>query len=106
LNGKSEIQRTRRAFGALQLTGRNASTLYFPLSVKPFGLTESGKQHVIDRSAGGWRVTAVAAFGDSVFLLESPDSTNDGQRVRVIRGTEKAEMFGQIVALNFLEPKR
>ena len=55
-----------------------------------------GSQHVVDRSAGGWRVTAVATFGDSVFLLESSDSTNDGQRVRVIRGTGKAEMLGQV----------
>jgi hypothetical protein len=53
-------------------------------------------QHVIDRSAGGWRVTAVATFGDSVFLLESSDSTNAGQRVRVIRGSGKAEMLGQV----------
>ena len=55
-----------------------------------------GSQHVVDRSAGGWRVTAVATFGDSVFLLESSDSTNAGQRVRVIRGTGKAEMLGQV----------
>ena len=45
-----------------------------------------GSQHIVDRSVGGWRVTAVATFGDSVFLLESSDSTNAGQRVRVIRG--------------------
>lgn len=55
-----------------------------------------GSQQVIDRSAGGWRVTAVATFGDSVFLLESSDSTNDGQRVRVIRGSGKVELLGQI----------
>lgn len=55
-----------------------------------------GSQHVVDRSAGGWRVTAVATFDDSVFLLESSDSTNAGQRVRVIRGTGKAEMLGQV----------
>jgi len=55
-----------------------------------------GSQHVIDQSAGGWRVTAVATFGDSVFLLESSDSTNAGQRVRVIRGTGKVEMLGQV----------
>jgi hypothetical protein len=55
-----------------------------------------GSQHVVDRSAGGWRVTAVATFGDSVFLLESSDSTNAGQRVRVIRGTAKAELLGQV----------
>lgn len=53
-------------------------------------------QHVIDRSIGGWRVTAVATFGDSVFLLESSDSTNAGQRVRVIRGSGSAELLGQI----------
>lgn len=55
-----------------------------------------GSQHVVDRSAGGWRVTAVATFGDSVFMLESSDSTNDGQRVRVIRGSGKAELLGQV----------
>ena len=55
-----------------------------------------GSQHVVDRSAGGWRVTAVATFGDSVFLLESSDSTNDGQRVRVLRGSGKMELLGQI----------
>jgi hypothetical protein len=55
-----------------------------------------GSQHVIDRSAAGWRVTAVATFGDSVFLLESSDSTNAGQRVRVIRGTGNAELLGQV----------
>jgi len=56
----------------------------------------NGSQHVVDRSAGGWRVTAVATFGDSVFLLESSDSTNAGQRVRVIRGAGKVEMLGQV----------
>jgi len=55
-----------------------------------------GSQHVIDRSVGGWRVTAVATFGDSVFLLESSDSTNAGQRVRVIRGSGKVELMGQV----------
>ena len=55
-----------------------------------------GSQHVVDRNAGGWRVTAVATFGDSVFMLESSDSTNDGQRVRVIRGSGKPELLGQI----------
>jgi sugar lactone lactonase YvrE len=59
-----------------------------------------GSQHVIDRSAGGWRVTAVATFGDSVFLLESSDSSNAGQRVRVIRGDGKAEMLGQVPSDN------
>src|SRR6185369_8537294 len=55
-----------------------------------------GSQHVIDRSIGGWRVTAVATFGDSVFMLESSDSTNDGQRVRVIRGSGRVELLGQV----------
>jgi sugar lactone lactonase YvrE len=59
-----------------------------------------GSQHVIDRSTGGWRVTAVATFGDSVFLLESSDSSNAGQRVRVIRGDGKAEMLGQVPSDN------
>ena len=59
-------------------------------------LDPDGSQHVVDRSTGGWRVTAVATFGDSVFLLESSDSTNDGQRVRVIRGTGNVEMLGQV----------
>jgi len=56
-----------------------------------------GSQHVIDRSAGGWRVTAVATFGDSVFMLESSDSTNAGQRVRVLRGSGKLELLGFVV---------
>ena len=55
-----------------------------------------GSQHVVNRSAGGWRVTAVATFGDSVFMLESSDSTNDGQRVRVIRGSGRVELVGQV----------
>jgi hypothetical protein len=55
-----------------------------------------GSQHVVDRSVGGWRVTAVATFGDSVFLLESSDSSNAGQRVRVIRGSGKVDLLGQI----------
>lgn len=55
-----------------------------------------GSKHIIDRSIGGWRVTAVATFGDSVFLLESSDTTNDGQRVRVIRGSGAVEMLGQV----------
>src|SRR5687768_4805953 len=55
-----------------------------------------GSQHVVDRSVGGWRVTAVATFGDSVFLLESSDSTNAGQRVRVLRGSGKVELLGQV----------
>src|SRR5687767_3176763 len=32
-------------------------------------IDRDGSQHIIDRSLGGWRVTAVATFGDSVFLL-------------------------------------
>lgn len=59
-------------------------------------LDPDGSQHVADRSVGGWRVTAVATFGDSVFMLESSDSTNDGQRVRVIRGSGKVELLGQV----------
>lgn len=55
-----------------------------------------GSQHVVDRSVSGWRVTAVATFGDSVFLLESSDSTNAGQRVRVIRSSGAVELLGQI----------
>ena len=55
-----------------------------------------GSQHVVDRSAGGWRVTAVATFRDSVFLLESSDSTNAGQRVRVLRGSGAVELLGQV----------
>lgn len=59
-------------------------------------IDRDGSQHVVDRSIGGWRVTAVATFGDSVFLLESSDSTNAGQRVRVIRGAGNVELLGQI----------
>ena len=59
-------------------------------------LDPDGSQHVVDKSVGGWRVTAVATFGDSVFMLESSDSTNDGQRVRIIRGSGKAELLGQV----------
>ena len=55
-----------------------------------------GSQRVVDRSVGGWRVTAVATFGDSVFLLESSDSTNAGQRVRMISNSGKAELLGQV----------
>jgi len=51
---------------------------------------------VVDRYPGEWRVTAVATFGDAVFMLESSDKRNVGQRVRVIRGSGKAEMFGQV----------
>ena len=55
-----------------------------------------GSQHVVDRSREGWRVTAVATFGGSVFMLESSDSTNAGQRVRVIRGSGRVELLGQV----------
>ena len=55
-----------------------------------------GSQHIIDRYSGGWRVTAVATFGDSLFLLESSDRNNDGQRVRVVRGSAPAELLGQV----------
>jgi hypothetical protein len=55
-----------------------------------------GSQHVIDSYTGDWRVTAVATFADSVFLLSSSDSTNDGQRVRVIRGNGAIESLGQV----------
>jgi hypothetical protein len=55
-----------------------------------------GSQHIVDRSAGGWRVTAVATFDDSIFLLESSDSTNAGQRVRVLRASGAVELLGQI----------
>ena len=43
----------------------------------------------------GGKHVKVAEESD-VFLLESSDSTNAGQRVRVIRGTGKAEMLGQV----------
>ena len=56
----------------------------------------NGSQHVVDRSVGGWRVTAVATFSDSLFLLESSDSSNDGQRVRVIRASGDVELLGQV----------
>ena len=57
---------------------------------------QTGSQHVVDRNAGGWRVTAVATFGDSVFLLESSDVSNAGQRVRVLRGSGSVELLGQV----------
>jgi len=56
----------------------------------------NGSHHVVDRYPGEWRVTAVATFGDAVFMLESSDKSNVGQRVRVIRGSGKAELFGQV----------
>jgi hypothetical protein len=55
-----------------------------------------GSQHIIDRYSGVWRVTAVATFGASLFLLESSDRNNDGQRVRVVRGSAPAELLGQV----------
>jgi len=55
-----------------------------------------GSHHVVDRRTGGWRVTAVATFGDSLLLLESSDSSNAGQRVRVLRGSGRVELLGQI----------
>ena len=55
-----------------------------------------GSQHVLDRSVGGWRVTAVATFGNSIFMLESSDSSNAGQRVRVMRGSGQVELLGQV----------
>jgi hypothetical protein len=55
-----------------------------------------GSQHVVDPTVGGWRVTGVATFGDSVFFLESSDTTNAGQRVRVMRGHRKVELLGQV----------
>lgn len=59
-------------------------------------IDSDGSQHVVHRNDHGWRVTAVATFGDSVFLLSSSDSTNAGQRVHVLRGSGKVEFLGQI----------
>ena len=59
-------------------------------------IDQNGSGHVIDQYTGGWRVTAVATSGDAVFLLESSDKSNIGQRVRVIRGAGKPELLGQI----------
>ena len=59
-------------------------------------IDRDGSQHVVDRIVDGWRATAVATFGDSVFLLESNDTTNSGQRVRVIRGSGRSELLGHI----------
>ncbi|MCA1575786.1 MAG: hypothetical protein LC794_00320 [Acidobacteria bacterium] len=53
-----------------------------------------GSQRIVDRSVGGWRVTAVATFGVSVFLLESSDLTNAVQGVRVLRGPGTVEVLG------------
>lgn len=55
-----------------------------------------GTQHIVERGADDWRVTAVATFGESVFLLESSVSTNAGQRVRVMRGAGTPELLGQV----------
>jgi sugar lactone lactonase YvrE len=55
-----------------------------------------GTQHIVDRRSANWRVTAVATYRDSVFLLESSDNSNAGQRVRVLRGSAKAEVLGQV----------
>ncbi len=76
--------------------GRNRIYTALPDIGQVVRIDPDGSQHVIDRSAGGWRVTAVATFGDSVFLLESSDSTNAGQRVRVIRDSGAVELLGQI----------
>ena len=76
--------------------GRNRIYTALPDIGQVVRIDPDGSQHVVDRSAGGWRVTAVATFGDSVFLLESSDSTNAGQRVRVIRDSGAVELLGQI----------
>ncbi len=55
-----------------------------------------GKQNIIDSYSAPWRVTAVAVFGDSVFFLESNDRIDTGQRVRVMRGSNPAEIFGVV----------
>ena len=55
-----------------------------------------GEQHIVDQYMDGWRVTAVAAFADTVFMLEISDRSNVGQRVRVIRGDGKVEIMGQV----------
>jgi hypothetical protein len=56
----------------------------------------NGKQSVIAQTVGGWRTTAVAAYGDHVFMLESSDRSNDGPRVRVIRPGGTIELLGEI----------
>jgi hypothetical protein len=53
-----------------------------------------GAQHIVQKSAGGWRVTGVATRGTDLFLLESNDSNYDGPRVRVIRGSGGTELIG------------
>jgi len=81
---------------SIAIDGRKRIYTALPDTGQVVRIDPDGSQHVVDRSAGGWRVTAVATFGDSVFLLESSDSTNAGQRVRVIRGTGTVELLGQI----------
>ena len=81
---------------SIALDGRRRIYAALPDTGQVVRIDADGSQHVVDRSVGGWRVTAVATFGDSVFLLESSDSTNDGQRVRVIRGSGRAELLGQV----------
>jgi hypothetical protein len=76
--------------------GRNRIYTALPDIGQVVRIDPDGSQHIVDRSVGGWRVTAVATFGDSVFLLESSDSTNAGQRVRVIRDSGAVELLGQI----------
>lgn len=40
----------------------------------------------IARADGGWRATGVAAFGDSIFLMESDSRASTSPRVRILRG--------------------
>src|ERR671916_164517 len=80
---------------SIALDGRKRIYTALPDIGQVVRIDPDGSQHVVARSVGGWRVTAVATFGDSVFLLESSDSTNAGQRVRVIRGSGRAELLGQ-----------
>ncbi|HEY9286019.1 MAG TPA: hypothetical protein VIP46_21390 [Pyrinomonadaceae bacterium] len=81
---------------SIALDGRKRIYTALPDIGQVVRIDADGSRHVVDRSAGGWRVTAVATFGDSVFLLESSDSTNAGQRVRVIRGSGVVELLGQV----------
>jgi hypothetical protein len=76
--------------------GRNRIYTALPDIGQVVRIDRDGSQHVVDRSVGGWRVTAVATFDGSVFLLESSDSTNAGQRVRVIGDSGAVELLGQI----------
>jgi len=59
-----------------------------------FRIDLNGGKHV--KVAEESHIAAVATFGDSVFMLESSDSSNDGQRVRVIRGSGRVELLGQV----------